>query len=57
MSLVQLQKQENKPLGLLPQTVKCTTSSPLTPLHPVGVAKLAEADGLKPVKRLAKQPA
>ena len=27
--------------------VKCTTSSPLTPLHLRGVAKLTEADGLE----------
>ena len=36
--------------------VKCTTSSPLTPLHLRGVAKLTEADGAGNLSRLAKQP-
>ena len=36
--------------------VKCTTSSPLTPLHLRGVAKLTEADGAGNPSRLAKQP-
>ena len=37
--------------------VKCTTSSPLTPLSiSVGVAKLTEADGAGNLSRLAKQP-
>ena len=35
---------------------KCTTSSPLTPLHLRGVAKLTEADGAGNPSRLAKQP-
>ena len=36
--------------------VKCTTSSPLTPLHLRGGSKLTEADGAGNLSRLAKQP-
>ena len=36
--------------------VKCTTSSPLTPLHLRGGSKLTEADGAGNPSRLAKQP-